>query len=466
VFQAWDERGLAVGVVAATLTAEDTATVRTRIDGPRTDKPDTAAFYVDAWGAPWKTVGPIPGMITVMAKQDAVYPALVTKVTYPNGRIVTMKYDAPAAARANLMEIRDSTWYLDSLPTNVTTYSYGTGVSQDSPYQVKDALLRTNTYTYHPTLGLLLTATDPRGHVTQFAYNETGPLTGTVSSVSELAVETWVEAAGSGDNLSTTDQILPHTTTYQYDTKGNVEKAFAPQGGLTTFANDTYGRAYQMWDALNTKTQLTFTAINQVLTQVQYTTAQPNPFGITISSGAGCDPGQIVCGDSTWIDTQVPLPATVTTTTAYGAYGTSGITGPLGATRGYFYDNRGLVQRERDGKNLDATTVYGPSGLVLSTTSRAGDVVTYDYDAAGRRTSMSFPSLVYGSRTVPGDNMSYTHDVMGNLLTAANRNGTITRTYYFNGAWRRRLNAVWACPDFVDTWVRRLIGAAPRRPPG
>lgn len=68
------------------------------------------------------------------------------------------------------------------------------------------------------------------------------------------------------------------------------------------------------------------------------------------------------------------------------------------------------------------------------------------------------PNATY---SIPGDSIVYAYDLTDNLLTATNREGTITRTYMRNGLLKRKTMdfAGSSLPDDVITYVYDETGA-------
>lgn len=83
-------RGLeSVGFSAAV----DTAWATARLDGPRTDVPDTTIFWLDGFGQPRRIVNAL-GHSTMIKRESATWPALATEVVAPNGLVTRATYDA------------------------------------------------------------------------------------------------------------------------------------------------------------------------------------------------------------------------------------------------------------------------------------------------------------------------------------------------------------------------------------
>jgi RHS repeat-associated protein len=445
---AWDEQGLAFG--AGTQIAVDTAKAYTRILGPRFSPTvsDTAAFWVDRWGAPTKIVNAI-GATTTLLRGNVSYPALVTSVKFPNGRHVTMDYEP---SRGNLALVRDinslGSVGAGAMPTKVTAYTYGDGNAPDSPTIVADSInggAYRSLYTY-TTDGLTLTATDRRGHTTRFATRTSGPLRGVVDTVIEQQVETW--SVGNTDEVA--DAPADQVVVFSYDNNGNVRQSKSPSGVITSFQRDNKGRVTDTYDPLGFHTRMLYDQLNRITRTTRFTLKTAHPAGTLQQS---CDSLQVLCTDFT----QAPGAALGDSlpTIFHNGYATlDSITDPRGNTRRFAYDARGLLMEERDEIwNLPRLRHFDLSGAPTRSLGRQfpsdpdvpspQDTVHVQYDAMGRRTKVfmscswyNSTSCVGGVGEVPSDTTRYTYDNMNNVLTATNANGTITRTYYGDGSLR------------------------------
>lgn len=160
-----------------------------------TDSPlsvtDDAQFWVDRRGAPVKATNAV-GATTTFVRGDAVHPALVTRVTYPNGRIVDQTYNP----RGNLTKIRDDiTPIVGDPPTRVTEFKYDTlnpsAQFVDSPLEVWDSVLngvpgaaaRKTRYHYTRADSLTDSVYDTRGHRTSYTYKASNALKGLLTRV-------------------------------------------------------------------------------------------------------------------------------------------------------------------------------------------------------------------------------------------------------------------------------------------
>lgn len=438
-FKPWDERGLAVGATGQVAIRHDL--VSTTVYGPRHPTvADTAAFQIDRWGAPTKVTNGI-GATTTIVRGDASNPALVTRVTYPNGRIATMTYNG----RGNLTEVRDSTSHLGSagLATKVSRYTYTSAIAPDSPDTVSDALERRVKYAYN-SLGLTDSVVDARGHRTKFFYNlgASDPLKGSVDSIAERGVETWRQS-DFGESVG--DQAQR----FAYDTQGNLKTSTGPAGVTTSYTRDALGRVTGIYDPLGTRRGMGYDPINRMTQDTQYTAKHANPY--SLNPLAGCDAAQLSCAD-TVPSTFVPaLSGSLVTRYVYGASELDTIVDPRAVKRAFSADLRGLPRQETDEFGNPRTATHDRGGLLTSSISRSNVTVRYRYDVVGRRTAMIFPLQDYSAGCqpspacttalqVPGDSLSYTYDTMGNQLTAKNQQGTITRTYYADGSLKSQIS--------------------------
>jgi RHS repeat-associated protein len=435
--------------------------VATTIIGPRVGVADDSKIWVDRWGAPTKIVDPI-GATTTLVRGDAAVPLRVTQVTRPRpsgtgaGWITKMTYNP----RGNLTQIRDSTSHLgvDSVPRKVTRYIYNDANTPDSPTQVLDSIgnaARTTTYTYTPQ-GLTNDVVDTRSHRTVFAYTSDN----LVKQVTEMQVETWNEGVANDTLGPKENQVW----TFDYDAKRNLKADTAATGVVRSYVRDGVGRVTEVHDPLGTRVRRVYDPMDRDTLILQYTSAQPNPYGIDPLAPSRCDATQVLCSDPTAPFTPA-LPATLNTRKVFSALTLDTVADPRNVRRDYRYDARSMMTRERDDYGIAMLSFRGKSGLLDSTRFRTGFVTWNTYDAAGRRLVQFFPSIGYdGHGTVPGDSIRYGYNNLGNMLTAVSFNrGSITRTYYGNGMLKSKTSVTGGFTDVISyqydqTWqVQRVV---------
>lgn len=242
-YMAWQVNGLdtlATGLAAPGWPVTPAEGYPNVVDGPISGTGDRHSAWVDRFGAPTRTLLEGTGAVSELFRDSITMPALITRLKMPNGRWISLRYNS----RGNLVMQRDSTWHLDQRPTNAATWTYGNASFPDTPTAVADLFGRATTSVLHPSFGVPTSVTDPRGHTTAFSFLANG----LVQSVSELNIETWVQATRS-------EVIRDQTTTFQYDGMGQVRKTVAANGAFTVWQSDSLGRVAAAWDAFNTRTQ-------------------------------------------------------------------------------------------------------------------------------------------------------------------------------------------------------------------
>jgi RHS repeat-associated protein len=399
VFQPWNDKGLATA--ASGQTAIDTAQAYTTVLGARPNVADDASFWVDRWGAPVKITDAVPATTTLVRGNPTV-PALVTRVTFPDGRIDSMRYDT----RGNLLTLIDSTTGTSfPLPTATTQYVYASPNTKDSPSKVTDPEGAFTTYLYN-TWGLTTQVTAPNTHVTKFAYVTTGSLIGLVKAATELSVAAW-------DVAQRKEVSDSQHTGFAFNTLGNVVSDTSPMGQVRRFTRDGLQRVSDSYDAAGHRTQFTYDALNRVLQSIQHVEQGGNP-------GYPADP-----------DFTAPL----TTTQHYDIDVMNNVTDPRGVVRSYQYDNASRSIGETDDYGATEVRWLNNAGALDSTKDRLNSVVSHRYDAAGRKIKTYWPARA----GTPGDSLLSTYDVMGRQTLAKISwpgTATTTRTYYGTGALR------------------------------
>jgi RHS repeat-associated protein len=218
-----------------------------------------------------------------------------------------------------------------------------------------------------------------------------------------------------GHALSRTDE-LGHTTTYTYDSNGNVSSVSAPitsgTYATTSYTYNSFGEVLTTTDPLGNVTTNTYDTHGNLLT---VTTPAPN--GSTAAS--------------------------VTTFT---------------------YDSKGELLTITDPLNNKTTMAYFPTGLIQTITDAQNNVTTYGYDAHGNRTSVidannQTTAFAYdaGDRlktiTYPGSTgtTTFTYDNRGRRTSATDQNGKTT-TYAYDDADRLLTVTDAATPANVTTY--------------
>ncbi len=427
----WDEKGL--GTLRVTT---DSLGLPTRYDGPLGGTYDAMDFWVDRFGQPTRTKHVGLATTTWFSHDSSATPELVTKVVYPHptasgatGRVVRMDWNA----RGNLTQVKDTSTALDSVAPRVTQYLYDTSPTApapDAPIQVTDPLNRSVLYAYD-SLGFLEHTYDTRQHTTKYYVRGSGSFTGVLDSVFDYSVTTWQQSAH-----DTTSSPLTQKTLFWYDAKGNMLASADPAGGLTGYINDYAGRVIDVYDAAKVRTSREYDALNRV-TKIRTLTGPTATLPAPLLGLSTCSNTHVTCALSAW--SQDTVGDSLITTLTQGRIGVTTVTDPRGVGRTYRRDARGAVVGETDDYGASIISSDSVVGLLVSTQLRTGSLVRYKYDPYGRLTDKVFPPQTTRSKTVPGDSVHYTYDLVGRVLTMSNVTATITQTYFANGALRSRI---------------------------
>lgn len=328
-----------------------------------------------------------------------------------NGEAITVGYNA----NGQLSTLTDGTGRSITL-----TYTSG---SPSYVAQAADSSGRTVTYSYSG--GDLVGVTDAAGGKWAFGYDGSGQLTSetdpdgnnvTTSYNSSNQVisqtdgagrtRTWTYSPGetlihNPDGTETDERFdgqvltsityaygtpLAATTTYAYDSGGNVAAVTDPNGNVTSYIYDSAGNLLRRTDPLGRITKWTYDSLNDV----------------------------------------------------------TSTTDPLGSTTTFTYDTQGNLLSESTplaGTNQTRTTSYarngsGHPGDVTAITDPDGHTTTYGYDAAGDRTSVTDPL---------GNTTTYGYDELGRVTSIVSARGNaaganpaaFTTTYTYNPQGQR-----------------------------
>ncbi|MEO3784926.1 LamG-like jellyroll fold domain-containing protein [Actinocorallia sp. B10E7] len=297
--------------------------------------------------------------------------------------------------------------------------------------------------------GLATEMTDPNGNVTNFAYDEAGQLTTTVSPTvnvetgggqplpqrptDQVGYNTFGEATeqqdANGNTITTAydaegrkvSETLPsytapgsstpitsvstwtyddsgavltetdgagNTTTYEYDQLGHKSKIIDAEDGVTTMVNSPDGEVLSLTTPEGVQTQKTYDLLDRPLTTTVLE-RHPSPTAVTTTysyTASAQNPGGAFLASET-------APGNLTTTYAYNKLGErTSVTDPSNGVTSTVYDQEGRAVKVT---NPDGTArTVGYDVLDNPTTTRQFDVdgtvlttVTATYDAAGRSLS-------------------------------------------------------------------------------
>ncbi len=329
---------------------------------------------------------------------------------------------------------------------NVTTLAYDAAGNETA---VTDPLGHTSTFTYD-AVGQQTVAEDPLGHLVTTTYDPVGNISALTNANGVTTSYTY-----DADNRPTGEVDAVGTSVQRslgmgYDAAGNVTTLTDGNSHVTTLAYDTLNRVTNVTDALSHMSTLSYNAVSEVtnLTNslnhtgtlsydaIHSPVAGTDPLGHTgtvVLDGAGdtsatTDPlGNVTVA---MIDLQgrtvgsVDAMGNVTQTALDPDGQVRMVVDPGGNETHYVYNRDGQVSKTTT--PLGTTTmVYDAVGRLTQTTDGDGRLIQYTYDAADRLTGEVWKNASAMTVNV----VTYSYDNDGNLLTAADYNGTVTYTY-------------------------------------
>ncbi len=354
----------------------------------------TSVFGYDKAGDLTSATDPV-GATTTMAVDGL---GQTTAVTDPLGRTTSYTYDA----RGLLTSVTN--------PNDETTsYGYDAASRRTS---VTDATGRTWTYAYDEA-GNPVRVSDPDGSFVATGYDADGRK----ASVSDAAGNTTSYAYDARGDLTSSTDPTGAVTTYAHDKAGLLTSTTSPNGGVTSFGYDDDGRTTSVTDPVGGMSHTAYDRAGRVTSTV--------------------DPSGNTTGYSYDADGRVTL-----TTRADGSFGKNfydpaglllSYTDAAGHTTSYGYDADARRTTSTDPVGRTTRFGYDAASRLVSGVDAAGRVTTSSYDAAGRLVGVDYtdpntPDVSYaydgaGRRTSMSDGTgttSYTYDTAGRLVSVAN----------------------------------------------
>ena len=310
---------------------------------------------------------------------------------------------------------------------------------------VTDALGRTTRYEYDGQ-GRLTAVVEANGARTEYTYDGTGNLTG----ILDAEGRSWSRAYDELGRLASETDPLGHETGYAYDSLGNLTAKTNPDGSVVsyeydvrrltavvlpggareTFGYDALGRRTSMADA-EVSLSFVYDALNRMTQATNHTLGQTIGYGYDAAGNRTSMDGPL--GQVTYLyDAKNRLaeqhdPASGVYRLAYDAADRrTGLTYPNGVTTEYDYDGA---------SRLTDLLTRDPQGNVL-------DGYAYTYDAVGNRTEMrslrdsavhdyTYDSVDRLTRWQRGPDRfeAYAYDEVGNRQQLEDERGVITYSY-------------------------------------
>ncbi len=348
----------------------------------------------------------------------------LTRMADPFGQALVLGYSSDPVPR--LLTLADANG-------NTSSVAYNSGGQAG---QVSDPFGASARFSYTSVNGqdLLSAITDQAGYTSLLGYDGSGRLTSITTPLTAPS-PTWQFAyAGSGGQVaSVTD---PHGNARTYATTTTTTTLTDPLGrqAVYDFANNGFGGAGGVTDAVGNQIQLTFDAnrnVTQVinargyfsnytydgdgnlLTQADYLNAYPD-------TGASVQRSWAYDGSGNVLSATDPLGTQGWTYNADGQPLTW--TDKLGHTTTYSYSSLGQTLTVVDRNGVTAVTnTYGPTGRLASTADALGNTTKFTWDNRGRQTQVTDPA---------GDATSFSYDLLDRLTATTFADQTTIQNAY------------------------------------
>jgi RHS repeat-associated protein len=335
---------------------------------------------------------------------------LMDQIVDPLGRTITFTFDA-AGNRTRVTDQRGFT----------THFAYD---ELDRIVRMTDPLGGQWNATWD-AVGNRTSFTDANGHTTQFAYDENNRIIETIDALGGIWSQTW---DSHGSLLSSTD-ALGRTTTLEYDDRHRLISVIDPAGFILSRTWDEVGNLLSVTDEMGSTTTFEYDALNR-------RTRSTDPLGHSTHRGYDAIGnvvsftdalGRTTAYEYDLLDRQTSAtdPRGAITSLAYDAVGNLlSFTDALGNVTQYEYDAADQLLREIDPLGGVSLWQYDFSGNPNRYTDRLGRITDLDYDALGRPIKETWRS----DATI-ANQIAYTYDPVGNLLTADDDFSHYTFTY-------------------------------------
>ncbi len=367
----------------------------------------------------------------------------VVKETTPLGAETVNTYDA----ENNLIAVKDDNG-------SITTYEYN---SLNKVVKVTDPVGNVTTCVYS-VAGDLLQETDADGNVTVYTYDEYGNLKTKKNPRGNITTYTY----DSNNNLISKSDALSKITMYTYNSLNQLASETNARGYTVTYGYDALGRRVSVTDALgntfrtyydaNGNVIRTEDAYGNAITETEYNELN-QPVSITDAKGTrtftytatgktatvtdAAGNTQTYEYDAVGNNTSVEDVLGNNSTSVYDKLGNITIlTGPNSAQTNYVYDEMGRLLSKSIDNSHAITYTYNTLNQKSSVTNGRGQTSTFEYTPAGRPKKFN----------TPGGTVEFTYNANGNIHTAEDNNGTVTRVY-------DKLNRLESYKDTYDNEV-------------
>ncbi len=374
--------------------AVDTATVRFRLDGPRSS--NTVAFALNPYGAPTMILDALSHTTRLVRNQPG-FPGLVTQLTTVTNHTIDATYD-----------------------------TRGRILTSTEPSTAGAA---TTTFVWDATWDQVTRVTNPAGDFTDFGVNGTTGNRDWEQDARGLPSQVTFGYDPATKLLSSVTRPGTPSEQYTYDPLGNLKTTTSARGFVTTYTNDNAGRTTQVDAPVGV-------ALNGAPLQTDVVTYSDRNEELTRRTTSGSDFVNAAKG----YDAEGNLVALVRTYSGSGA----------SLSTSWHFDGANRPDQETPPGGFAEGRVFDEAGNLTDVTTRRGKQLHMDYDALNRLTTRrqdgvtdsGTPTFTAGAGptvlqayayTQTPDTARFTYTNDGLVLTANNKNADVSRIYHSNG---------------------------------
>jgi len=331
---------------------------------------------------------------------------LLETMTDPDGVETRYTYDANGYRLS--MAIWDTTGPSDVKTAIETIYTYD---ERGNLATVADPNGNTTTYTYD-VLDRLATVQNALLEITTFSYDANGNVTqiadanGTLTKFTYDEYDRLLTRIDDFDDGLGGEGTLERTTTYEYDTLGNLTKVIDPLLHETTYTYDLLSRPISVCDHLNQCWAFEYDAVGNLTKRTDPNLVETIYAYDNLNRLQSVQDGEVGITSYTYD----PLGRLDTVDDANNNEATDNN-----------YDANGRLIAAVDGIDEGDSYSYTPAGRINSHTDADTDATTYNYDTVtGRLTSIAYPG---------GKTETYSYDNTGNILSVGDGTHSVSFTY-------------------------------------
>lgn len=310
--------------------------------------------------------------------------------TYDASGNVTMATDAKGNNTSYTYDKNNQILTQTNALGNTSTLSYD---KMGNIVRVRDAKGQITAFTYD-ALGQVLTQTDAMGGVSTFTYDGKGNVLTVTDPLGQVQTMTYNEK----NKVLSQTNAEGETTSFDYDAKGNLIAVFQPNGNVVGYVYGATDQLEQVCDNLSLIAKYTYDGNGNQLTVTD-----------------GLDRTITYTYDALNRRTTEVMPSGATTTYAYdGNSNLLTVTDAKGNATTYTYSSLNQQLSHTDALNAKTQFEYDANGNLTKATDAKGNATTYAYDALNQNTAITFAN---------GLSLQYSYDELGNVIESKDRAG-------------------------------------------